>query len=511
MEFKRNHMRVFGKYNLSRHDSLTLVMLVSTVLLSFLLYRPALNSYFVSEDLRHVTFGWAEVTAEFSDGGQSAGYRPGTTLYLVINNVLWGRNQVGHHATVFFLHGVVGWLVYLVVQRVTGEYLPGLLAALVFVAAPIHTEAVIWLAAAAGTVTSGLLCMLAIWLWVRKDSQPASWTIALVAVFYLLALLIKEVAVVLPLILLLVDWRMKRFESGLRPVLRKLLSYWPLAAAFGLYFMLHYSSGALDNSFGYGVRLNLTFPQIADLWSIYARDLFRPLSTFVEWKIGAHNWIWLGIFVILLHLVRKGRWGALWTMVALLPGATAYAPRLTYLSVVGLSILIGETLIWIARGVEGWLHLESKPSRYVTYAGIGMAIFAIGLLVADTRAIHRDAANWVKAGELTWSIPRQARELLPEPPENAGLYFADLPDNVNGAYAYRWGIDHEVRHVYNNPDLAVHHVIPGPPRWGKVVLASIPCEAAHPRFFFKYDYELEELRMVGLSELGLDCPQSDNQ
>jgi len=501
-------MRIFGK--VSRHNLLALAILVAMVLLSFLLYRPALNGYFVSEDLRHLTFGWPEVSAELSAWGQSMGYRPGTTLYLVINNVLWGRNPVGHHATVFFLHGIVGWLVYLVARRVTGDYVSGLLAAIVFVASPIHTEAVIWLAAAAGTVTSGLFCMLAIWLWVRQDSQPSRWTTGFVAVLYLLALLVKEVAIVLPLILLLVDWKTKRFENGFRPALRKLLSYWPFAVSLGAYFVLHYSSGALTASFNYGVDVDASFPQIVALWSAYARDLFRPLSTFVEWKIGVHNWIWLGTFLILLHVVPKGRWGALWAMAALLPGATAYAPRLTYLSVVGFSILISQTLVGLTRGVESWLHLESKPSQYASHPGICLAIFAVGLLVFDTRAIGRDAANWVKAGELTWSIPRQARELLPEPPENAELYFADLPDNVNGAYAFRWEIDQEVRYVYNDPDLAVHHVIAGPPRWGKVVLDSIPCEAANPRFFFKYHSESEELQMVSPTELGLACPPSDN-
>ena len=504
-------MRVVGKHKISRHDSLSLVMLAAMVLLSFLLYRPALNGYFVSEDLRHLTFGWSEVTAEFSALGQSQGYRPGTTLYLVLNNLLWGRNQIGHHATIFFLHGVVSWLVYLVVRRVTGEYISGLLAALVFVAAPIHTEAVIWLAAAAGTVTSGLLCMLAIWLWVRKDAQPSSWTIGIVAVLYFLALLVKEVAVVLPLLLLLVDWRMRRLEKGFRPILRKIFSYWPFVVSLGMYLALHYRSGALKASLDYGTDLSASFSQVVNIWSIYARDLFSPLSTFVEWKIGAHNWIWLGIFLVLLHIVREGRWGALWAMAALLPGATAYAPRLTYLSVVGFGILASQTVLWITRGVESWLRLESKPNRYVSFGYIFVAIFAIGLLVADTRALYRDAANWVKAGELTWAIPRQARELFPEPPVNAELYFLDLPDNVNGAYAYRWGIDQEVRYVYNDPDLAVHHVIAGPPRWGKVVLDSIPCEAANPRFFFQYHSPSGELQMANPTELGLDCSESDHQ
>ena len=76
----------------------SLLVLGACVLFSFILYAPALDSYFVSEDLRHLNFDWSEVMAEWSSYGQSVGFRPGTVLYLVINNLLWARNQVGHHA-----------------------------------------------------------------------------------------------------------------------------------------------------------------------------------------------------------------------------------------------------------------------------------------------------------------------------------------------------------------------------------------------------------------------------
>ena len=142
-------MRVLNLKKLSSNYWVPLSILALTLALSFILYAPAIKSYFVSEDLRHVTFRWSEVHDEFFSLGQSIGYRPGTTLYLVLKNFIWGRNQILQHATDFLLHGIVGWFVFLIVRRVTNQISTGLLAAILFVAAPLNTEGVIWMAAAA--------------------------------------------------------------------------------------------------------------------------------------------------------------------------------------------------------------------------------------------------------------------------------------------------------------------------------------------------------------------------
>jgi hypothetical protein len=481
----------------------SLLVMGACLLFCFVLYAPALGSYFVAEDLRSVHFGWSDVVAEFSSYGMSQGFRPGTVLYFAVNNLLWGRNQVGHHAVVFFLHGLVGWLTYLIAQRVTGRRVTATLAALIFVGAPVHAEAVIWLAAAAGTVVSGLICMLAAWLWISRENGPDRLTTGVVAVLYLLALLVKEVAIPLPALLMLLDWAIGRIPArgSLEAIARRVLSYWPLGVAFGLYAFLHWRAGILKGSLRYGLRMDVDFGQVVEWWAMYARDLFQPLSNFLEWKIGPMNWMWLGAFLILLHVVRRARWAALWVLLALSPAATAYGERLTYLAVVGFSIVVAVSLIDLAQ--QPFKQALCKSVRLLSVAGV--VLFLIALLVADVRAVHRDAANWVEAGRLTWTIPRQARALVPEVPPGAELFFLDLPDNVHGAYAFRWGIVPEVRYVYGNPTLNVHQVVIGPQQWRKVSLSSIECEAEVPRFFFRYYADSDELRLVSPREFGLDC------
>ena len=127
-------------------------LLVACILFSFILYAPILRVYFFAEDLIHISFNWTDIVAEFWSTGRSVGYRPGETLFIVINNVLWGRNPLGHHAVIVALHALMGWFVGLICFRLTKNFQMASAAALLFLASPIQTEPVIWLAAAAGTV-----------------------------------------------------------------------------------------------------------------------------------------------------------------------------------------------------------------------------------------------------------------------------------------------------------------------------------------------------------------------
>lgn len=480
-----------------------LLMACICILFSFILYSPVLGSYFVSEDLYHINFRWSQVIAEFSSTGPIIGFRPGTVVYLVVNNLLWRRNPIGHHAAAILLHGLVGSFTFLIVRRVTREPLTAILAAMIFVGAPVHSEAVIWLAAAAGTVTSGLICMVAAWLWVRGSPKPSQLMVGLVATLYLLALLVKEVAFPLPALLILLDWAMKRIPSLKTPriVVSQLFFYWPFGLAIGVYAFLHWQAGALGSSFDYGVHLNAGFEQVSKGWSSYTSSLFQPLSSFV--KLDAVYWIWLGIFLVLLYAIDRARWASMWVLIALLPGATAYGERLTYLAMVGFSIVVAVGLVDSARLFSSWLKPKFKEVYFLFT--IGICVFVIFLLIADIYNVRQREANWIEAGRLTWTIPRRAKRLLSELPSRAELYFVDLPDNVNGAFAFHWGIEPEVRYVYHNSHLIVRDVTHDPSQWSKVKVSSITCKTEAPRFFFQYFAPTDELRLVTLPELGLDC------
>lgn len=80
---------------------------------------------------------------------------------------------------------------------------------------------------------------------------------------------------------------------------------------------------------------------------------------------------------------------------------------------------------------------ETKSKMLTWLPGIWIGMLVLGLFSAEISFVRRDIENWVQAGKLTWAIPHQALELLPDPPPGAELYIINFPDNINGAYVFR--------------------------------------------------------------------------
>ena len=140
---------------------------------------------------------WAGVAPE--DLGNY--YRPVFLLWLRVNALVFGSHAWGWHLTTVLVHLVVTWLVYLLAFRLVGNPPEAALSALIFGLHPVHIEAVAWISG----VTEPLLAMLVLASFLCHLKQreagekarrwgAASWGL------YLLALLEKETALVLPLI-----------------------------------------------------------------------------------------------------------------------------------------------------------------------------------------------------------------------------------------------------------------------------------------------------------------------
>jgi hypothetical protein len=437
----------------------------------------------------------AELTQPF---GVRTSLRPGAVLFWAVNNTLFGRSPVGHHSMAVLMHSLTGWLVYLVALRVTGRVPASVVAALLFVAAPAQAEAVIWLDAAATTVTSGLLSMLAAYLWVSRGAVFSLRRSLVVAVLYLLALLCREAVAPLPVLLPLLDWATGRIPP--RDRTRYLLAFLPLAAALLAYLLIQWGAGALSASYSYGVRLDLGLAELAWIWDAYPRALFRPLSDLVDWLAGRPYWLWPGAFILLMLILRPARWAGVWVVLALVPASTTYAPRMVYLALAGFAMGLA---ILLTGAVESLSARLSGKAALLPW--LALAAFVALILVADFRALRREESNWLEAGRLAWEIPRTIHALLPDPAEGTELYVLGLPDSVNGAISLRWGLRDELSYLYDASGPEVTYVTEGPIVSGRIPLGEIECESNGPRSFMRYDHNLDEVRFFSLAEFRPDC------
>jgi tetratricopeptide (TPR) repeat protein len=167
-----------------------------------ILENPAVHSwhYVPQYFTQHV---WAGVFPEVLGNY----YRPLFLLWLRINDMLFGSRAWGWHLTSVFAHVGVTVLVYLLASQVLKDRAGAALAALVFGLHPIHIEAVAWVSG----VTEPLLALLLIPAFLfhlkGREQTPSKrkwWALSLL--FYALALLAKETALVLPLIIFVYEW-----------------------------------------------------------------------------------------------------------------------------------------------------------------------------------------------------------------------------------------------------------------------------------------------------------------
>jgi Tfp pilus assembly protein PilF len=135
-------------------------------------------------------------------------WRPVTTVSFALNHALHGLEPAGYHLVNVLLHAGVSVLVFAVFTHVTAAPLLGAIAALLFAAHPVHTEAVASVVGRAELLAAGGF-FLAWLLFLRADERrsrvpPALLEGAAVVVFFA-ALLAKENAITLVAVLVFVD------------------------------------------------------------------------------------------------------------------------------------------------------------------------------------------------------------------------------------------------------------------------------------------------------------------
>lgn len=199
---------------------------------TFAVYQQGLSGQFTNWDdnwliteNRHIrSLSWQNIQLFFNPMAprEELGneYLPVRDLSYAINYALDGLNPRGYHATNLLLHLFNSLLVMLLAARLTGRRLVGGLAGLVFAVHPVHVEAVSWLSSrkdllaafflllsthlylAARRPRTGLMSSESFVQRVRHNTR-LSYGLALLC--YVLALLSKMPAVVLPALLVLLE------------------------------------------------------------------------------------------------------------------------------------------------------------------------------------------------------------------------------------------------------------------------------------------------------------------
>src|SRR3990167_4725209 len=190
-------------------------------LISFLIYGSALNNDFVLWDDHYLIVG-NPIVKEISLWSLKEAFKtfdpelyiPATLMSYQIDHLLWGMNPFGFHLTNLVLHTMNALLVTVFIQllmRRSPYHLLPVLCGLLFLVHPLHTEAVAW-ASARKDVLSSFFFLLSVcsylqWREREKKEERSGKLLYSFSIFaFALGLLAKVSIIILPVILLLIEW-----------------------------------------------------------------------------------------------------------------------------------------------------------------------------------------------------------------------------------------------------------------------------------------------------------------
>jgi Tfp pilus assembly protein PilF len=379
-------------------------------------YVPALHGQFLAWDDNvyvvenpHVRgLSWENVRWAFTTT-HTGNWIPLTWLSHMIDGELYGLEPFGHHVTALILHVANTVLVFLVFRALTGAVWRSAAVAALFGLHPLHVESVAWVSERKDLL-SAFFWLLTLAAYVRYARRPSGARYALVAVAFVSGLLAKPMAVILPVVLLLLDyWPLRRLSW--RAVGEKV----PL-----LLVALACSTGALMAQRSEGGTRALAQIPFADRVTNALVSYVRYLAHTV-WPVRLSPWylhptldglplapvVVIGATLLLIAITALAvatRWqrpfllvGWAWYVITLLPvigvvqvGSQGMADRYTYVPLLGIFLAV----VWELGAAPWWSAPVARRVGAAVALGV-LATFAV-LTARQTRVWHDSMTFWTE-------------------------------------------------------------------------------------------------------------------
>jgi len=352
------------------------------IILGFVVYANSLSGKFIWDDYVYVKDNthiksWSYITNIFTENvgrgyaeatDASNFYRPLQMLTYMVDYSLWGLNVFGYHLTNILLHILVGLCLYWLVVNIFESRPLALITALLYIAHPVHVEAVTSIAGRADSL-SALFILLSLIFYIKIPPYLKASPYILTLLFFLCALLSKESAAVFPLVLLLYHYTFKKKIN--------LSLFLSVLGALFLYFLIKL------------LLPGLSLPRTANIASMFQRipGFFVALANYSRLLLLPTNlhvyygdWIFsftdkktiagILIFCFLLWCAFKNRrkdalvfFSVVWSLIFLLPVSNIYKINDSFMKEHWLYLASAGFFLVIAR----WMVelYENKTTKFI--------------------------------------------------------------------------------------------------------------------------------------------------
>ena len=465
-----------------RYPSREYLFAGAIALFTFLLYLHSLNNGFVDWDdpdylrdnlaVHHL--GWEQLKTIFSSF-YSGNYHPLTTLTYALEYAISGyRSAILYHFNNLWLHVVNVLLVFWFIRLISQNRLIACIVAFLFGVHPMHVESVAWISERKDVLYGAFfLAGLISWCYYLRGKKlfqaQTEQTFGnnrkfyiLSLFFFLLSLLSKSAAVIFPIVLLLIDFFIKRSFTAKQ--LAEKIPFFAFALLFGILAILSQGTAIhrgidLDlspvNRFftvNYAIIRYMTlliYP--AGLSAYHPYPCMMPGSqTIIIYFSVLFNFTLAGIAVFSLKDSRNWLFGLLFFLVnivlvlQILPvGGAFIAERYTYISYIGLFYVIACALAGIAEKGKLSAPLRIFLATCFLLFSVLFSIITYQRITVwkDSFALFDDVVNKYPENYLAYYLRASARQDkdVPGALSDYSKSIAMKPDNPN-AYNNRGNI-----------------------------------------------------------------------
>lgn len=286
---------------------------------------------------------------------KSVFYRPVQAITYMADYSVWKLDVRGYHITNIILHVLAALSVYWITLILSGARAASFFTALLFITHPVHTEAVAYISGRAD-ILSALFMMLCLAFYIKQCSVKRIGIYSAMMACFVLAVLSKEYALILPVLILIYHYAFRRkvLVSGFLSILSISLVYIIIRVTILNFVPAHplHPAGLFQRVPGF----------FAALFN-YFKLLILPVGLHMEYGNGLFRYndprVVLGFIIFCLSMVyafRKRRddsiacFSILWFYAALLPLSNLYpvnaymAEHWLYVPSVGFFIILGKIL-----------------------------------------------------------------------------------------------------------------------------------------------------------------------
>ncbi|MBN1325453.1 hypothetical protein JW977_00520 [Candidatus Falkowbacteria bacterium] len=466
-----------------KNNKVHLLVLLGLIILNLVFFGFNLNNFFLSDD-----FDWLNITKNtkslgdyftgnyYGISGEGGAYRPIVNLVFWINYKISGLNPLPFHLFSLVFHIGVCYLIYLLCLLIFEDSKEknriAILASVIFSILPNHSEPVIWIAAI-GDPICAFFYVLSLYLYLLFRKNNRLYFIIFSLLSFIIALLAKEMAVTLPLLILVFEIFSchEKKKLKMKSLFLDILPFWLLSFS---YFIVRYR--VIGLFFGYYARNTFIF-NASKIYKMII-SLITDLFFYGKIRVCLTDYFFINplffillfilLFVLIFYFLKENKRQAVFLLVSyfilILPviflamnNLSDEGERYNYLPSVVFCILLSLIL---------WQIKSDKYLRNLIY--IALAIYFAFFLINKNQ-------TWAIASQITQKIVlHDFPQVVDINKDNEKLLFISLPDKIEGAQVFGNGIKQAINLYYPNykldAQLAMAYVLISRQNYNKQIL-----------------------------------------